>query len=176
MAVVSALEKAGLKAVLSGGGCASIYTSGAYQSVDLDFVLQGPGRPAQLDKAMATVGFTRSADQYFHPQARYYVEFPPGPLGIGSDYRIKPAEMRTATGRIFLLSPTDSCRDRLAGFYFWNDRQGLDVAVRIAARHRVDLDRIRRWSERERDLPRFEIFLEELERFRRRARRPRSSS
>ncbi len=175
MAVASALEKAGLRAVLSGGGCASIYTSGSYQSVDLDFVLQGPGSPAQLDKAMESVGFTRSADQYFHPQARYYVEFPPGPLGIGSDYRIEPREIRIPAGRMLLLSPTDSCRDRLAGFYFWNDRQGLDVAVRIAARHRVDLEKIRSWSEHERALSRFEIFLEELERFRRRARRRRRS-
>jgi hypothetical protein len=57
MAVASALEKAGLRAVLSGGGCASIYTSGSYQSVDLDFVLKGPGSPAQLDKAMAGLSF-----------------------------------------------------------------------------------------------------------------------
>jgi hypothetical protein len=118
MAVATALEKAGLRAVLSGGGCASIYTSGAYLSVDLDFILQEPGSPTQLDEAMATTGFTRSADQYFHPHSRYYVEFPPGPLGIGSDYRIEPSETRSATDRMFLLSPTDSCRDRLAGFFF----------------------------------------------------------
>jgi len=70
-----------------------------------------------------------------------------------------------------MLSPTDSCRDRLAGFYHWNDRQGLDVAVRIAARQNVDMKKIKDWSQRERAVPRFEAFLEELERFRRRSRR-----
>ena len=169
-AIALALERAGLRGVLSGGGCASIYTRGLYQSVDLDFILQGPGTQEQLDAAMASVGFTRRASQYFHPRARFYVEFPPGPLGIGADYRIEPVEIRSGRARLLLLSPTDSCRDRLAGFYHWNDRQGLEVAVRIAARQNVDIDKIRRWSERERALPRFEVFLKELERFRRRSR------
>lgn len=169
--IALALERAGLRGVLSGGGCASIYTRGLYQSVDLDFILQGPGTQKQLDVAMASVGFTRRDSQYFHPQARFYVEFPPGPLGIGADYRIEPVEIRSGGARLLLLSPTDSCRDRLSGFYHWNDRQGLEVAVRIAARQNVDIEKIRRWSEQERALPRFEVFLKELERFRLRSRR-----
>jgi hypothetical protein len=80
-------------------------------------------------------------------------------------------EIRSGGARLLLLSPTDSCRDRLAGFYHWNDRQGLEVAVRIAARQDVDIEKIKRWSERERALPRFEVFLEELKRYRRRSRR-----
>lgn len=167
-AIAAALESKGLRAVLSGGGCASIYTAGRYQSVDLDFILQGPGTQPQLDEAMASAGFTREETQYFHPHARYYVEFPPGPLSIGADYRIEPIEVHWRGRRLRLLSPTDSCRDRLAGFYYWNDRQGLDVAVRIAARHEVDMDKIQEWSQRERALPRFRSFLEELARFRRR--------
>jgi len=170
-AVAAALEGKGLRAVLSGGGCASIYTAGMYQSVDLDFIIQGPGTQRQLDEAMASVGFIRRETQYFHPHARYYVEFPPGPLGIGADYRIEPVELRSRGRRLLMLSATDSCRDRLAGFYHWNDRQGLDVAVRIAARQDVDMKKIKSWSQQERAVPRFEVFLEELERFRRRPRR-----
>ena len=170
-AIAGALEHGGLRAVLSGGGCASIYTRGIYQSVDLDFILQGPGTQKQLDAAMASVEFVRRENQYFHSQARFYAEFPPGPLGIGADYRIEPVEIRSGGARLLLLSPTDSCRDRLTGFYHWNDRQGLEVAVRIAVRQDVDIEKIRKWSEQERALPRFEVFLEELERFRRRSRR-----
>jgi hypothetical protein len=171
LAVSAALARRGVRAVLSGGGCASIYTSGRYQSVDLDFIIQGPGTQGQLDEAMASIGFARSGTQYFHSLSRYYVEFPPGPLGIGADYRIEPVEIRSGKTRLRLLSPTDSCRDRLAGFFHWNDRQSLEVAVRIAGSGRVDLEKIRTWSEQERALPRFEVFLEELERFRRRRRR-----
>jgi len=169
--VTAALEDKGLRAVLSGGGCASIYTGGLYQSVDLDFILQGPGTQRELDEAMTSIGFARKGTQYFHPLARYYVEFPPGPLGIGSDYRIEPVEVVSRGRRLRMLSSTDSCRDRLAGFYHWNDRQVLEVAVRIAARKRVDMEKIRAWSKRENALPRFHVFLEELERFRRRSRR-----
>jgi hypothetical protein len=168
--IAMALERAGLRGVLSGGGCASIYTRGLYQSVDLDFILQGPGTQKQLDAAMASIEFVRRENQYFHSQARFYVEFPPGPLGIGADDRVEAVELRAGEARLLLLSPTDSCRDRLAGFYHWNDRQGLEVAVRIAARQDVDIERIRTWSEKERALPRFEVFLVELERFRRRSR------
>ena len=169
--VAAALEGKGLRTVLSGDGCASIYTAGMYQSVDLDFIIQGPGTQRQLDEAMASVEFIRRETQYFHPHARYYVEFPPGPLGIGADYRIEPVELRSRGRRLLMLSATDSCRDRLAGFYHWNDRQGLDVAVRIAARQDVDMKKIKSWSQQERAVPRFEVFLEELERFRRRPRR-----
>ena len=174
--VGAALEAKGLRAVLSGGGCASIYTNGAYQSVDLDFILQGPGTQKQLDEALGSIGFARREAQYFHPRARYYVEFPPGPLGIGGDYRIESVEVLSAGRRLLMLSPTDACRDRLASFFHWNDRQGLEVAVRIAARCRIDIDMVRAWSERERALPRFQIFLEELARFRRRSRRRSSRS
>lgn len=157
--------------MLSGGGCASIYTAGMYQSVDLDFIIQGPGTQKQLDQAMASIGFLRRQTQYFHSDSRYYVEFPPGPLGIGADYRIEPVEVRSRGRKLLMLSPTDSCRDRLAGFFHWNDRQGLEVAVRIAARRPVDIGKIRVWSEQENALPRFGIFLEELKRYRRRSRR-----
>jgi len=47
------------------------------------------------------------------------------------------------------LSATDSCRDRLAAFYHWNDRQALALAVEIARTHPVDLGLIREWSARE---------------------------
>ena len=47
----------------------------------------------------------------------------------------------------------------------------LEVAVRIAARQNVDMKMIKDWSQRERAVSRFEAFLEELERFRRRSRR-----
>jgi hypothetical protein len=39
--------------------------------------------------------------------------------------------------------------DRLAAFYHWRDRQGLDQAVLVAAQQVVDLDEIERWSVRE---------------------------
>ena len=56
------------------------------------------------------------------------------------------------------LSAKDSCRDRLAAFYHWRDRQSLETAVLIALRHRVNLRKIREWSIEEGALESFEEF------------------
>lgn len=174
--VGDALGKAGIRAVLTGGACASIYTAGLYQSSDLDFVIQGGARQVELELAMASVGFQRQGDRYVHPLARFYVEFPPGPLAIGADYGIEPIELPLRRGKIRTLSATDSCRDRLAAFLHWKDPQNLRTAVTIALRNSVDLEAIRSWSVGEGAKEGFERFLQELERVRiRKASRGRAS-
>lgn len=166
--MAEALEKAGIRAVLTGGACAAIHTAGGYFSEDVDFVLQSEPSQRGLDEVMASIGFHRRRDQYFHPTTRFFVEFPAGPLGIGRDLAVKPIQRRIGgTGpAIRLLSATDSCRDRLAAFYHWNDRQSLDAAVRIGLRNRININRIRAWSARESASARFQQFLRELARAR----------
>jgi hypothetical protein len=161
-AVAGALHGAGIRAVLTGGACATIYSEGAYQSEDLDLILLSSTTQKALDQAMAKLGFARRRDSYEHPDSSFFVEFPRGPLSIGSDLSVKPAEMVISGVRVVLLSATDSCRDRLAAFYHWKDRQSLQAAVAIAARRAVDLDQIRSWSEIEGASPNFEEFLLEL--------------
>lgn len=149
LCVGEALEAAGIRAVLTGGACASLYSGGLYQSSDLDFIIQGSVSSERLDRALAVVGFLRKGHHYEHREAPFLVEFPAGPLAIGKDFRIEPAEYRIRKAKILALSSTDSCRDRLAAFYHWRDRQSLKVAALIARRHKVDLDLLRRWSEQE---------------------------
>jgi hypothetical protein len=79
-------------------------------------------------------------------RVRFFVEFPPGPLAVGGDHRIRPVARLVARRRILMLSATASCRDRLAAFYHWNDRQSLAVAGWIALRTRVGRRALRRWS------------------------------
>ena len=160
--VGDALRRHGIRAILTGGACASLHSGGAYVSADMDFILLGHVTQAALDAAMGSVGFRRRADRYLHSRARFYVEFPRGPVAIGGDYRIKPVEHRLSRARALVLSPTDSCRDRLAAFYHWNDRQSLAVAVAIARRNRVKLAAIHRWSVTEGAEHRFDEFLAEL--------------
>lgn len=163
-AVAAALEKAGIRAVLTGGGIAAIHTRGDYKSDDLDFILQSAPKRAQLDEALVTIGFKRVGDHYEHPATHFFLEFPRGPLSIGRDFGIRPVEVKAGRGKVLALSPTDSCRDRLAAFYFWNDRQSLDVAVSTALKERLDLGVIRRWSEDEGMVERFDEFERELKR------------
>lgn len=160
--VAEALSEASIRAVLTGGACATIYSGGKYQSEDLDLILQSSPTQKGLDQAMARAGFVRHGDSYDHPGTQFFVEFLRGPLSIGSDLSVKPAELPIAGVRVVLLSATDSCRDRLAAFYHWKDRQGLRAAIAVAVRHPVDLERIRSWSVREGAGRGFEEFVEEL--------------
>ncbi len=170
MHVGNALRRHGIHGVLTGGACASLHTGGVYHSVDVDFILSGRVTQAQLDAAMAEVGFVRKGDHYVHPRVRFYVEFPRGPLAIGADHRVHPVERRSGTVRSLTLSATDSCRDRLAAWYHWNDRQSLEVAVAIALRNRIRLPAVRDWSHEEGFEDRFEEFLAAVREARRRRR------
>lgn len=164
LAVGRALADHGIRAVLTGGACASLHAAGRYLSDDLDFVLVGRVQAADLDRAMASLGFVRETNRYVHPRSDFWVEFPRGPLAVGADLDVEMVEIRGRGGLVLALSPTDSCRDRLAAYYHWNDRQSLAVAAAIAARHDVDLERIRRWSEGEGHAGRFQEFEVEIAR------------
>ncbi len=165
-----ALTSAGIRAVLTGGACASLYSRGKYKSADLDFIIQSTVSRAELDAAMAAIDFRRVGDHYEHPVAAFFVEFPAGPLAIGEDLRVQPVEYQIRHFGVLALSATDSCRDRLAAFYHWSDRQALKAAVAIARVRPVRIESIRRWSAREGALDSFDEFLAALEMARRRSR------
>lgn len=63
---------------------------------------------------------------------------------------------------IKMLTPTDSIKDRLASFYHWNDKQGLEQALAIFLEipERIDLKEIERRSIEKNHLKNFKIFLE----------------
>jgi hypothetical protein len=170
VAVGDALRRAGIRGVLTGGASAHLYAEGAYTSADVDFVLAEPPTKAALDVAMAPLGFKRDRDRYIHSKTSYYVEFPRGPLGIGEDFSIRPVWRSRHGARTLVLSATDACRDRLAAYFHWNDRQSLNVAVAIAIRNRVSLAKIRQWSRKEGYSERFGVFTAELGRERAAAR------
>jgi len=158
--VALALEREGLRAVLTGGACASLYSGGACQSSDLDFILLNVVHEDRLKRAMGSIGFAPRGGHFVRPGLPFFVEFPQGPLAIGRDVRIEPVLIRVRGAGVPALSATDACRDRLAAFYHWGDRGSLKAAVAIARRNRVDLKVIRAWSEGEEAAREFEEFLE----------------
>lgn len=166
IAVGDALRRAGIRAVLTGGACASLYSGGVYASLDADFILSESITVAQVDRALAPTGFRRRGDRYVHAAVPFFVEFPAGPLAIGADLGIRPVWQAKGRARTLALSPTDACRDRLAAFYHWNDRQGLAAAAAIAVRHRVTVRTIREWSRREGHEAGYAIFRTEVSRLR----------
>lgn len=168
--VSRALHAHGIRAVLTGGACASLHARGGDLSRDLDYIIQGRVTRAEVETALASVGFTRHGASYAHPRTAFFIEFPAGPLAIGDDDLVEPVVVRVGRASVLSLSPTDSCRDRLAAFYHWNDRQSLDVAVMIARHHRLDMRAIREWSLREGHPAAFAEFLAAARAARRRRR------
>lgn len=164
LAVGGTLAAYGIRAILTGGACASLHSDGRYVSNDLDFVLEGRVLPGELDEAMAALGFVRETNRYVHPRSRFWVEFPRGPLGVGADLGLVPVRLGEGAESTLALSATDSCRDRLAAFYHWNDRQSLATAVAIARRREIDHDLIRQWSVKEGHASRWEEFRREVAR------------
>jgi hypothetical protein len=161
-AIVSdALTKAGITAVLSGGGAVSVYSKNEYQSDDLDFIT--PADSGRLAEIMTKLGFVKQG-RHFEPNTYYLVEFPPSPLMIGERYvdyqectvqKIGELELR-------ILTPTLCVMDRLAGFYHWNDRQNLDQGVTVAKRHPIDFKEVRSWSRKEGQMIKYQEVIDRL--------------
>lgn len=171
-AVGDALRRRGITAVLTGGACATVFSGGAYQSLDVDLVIVGSARQSDVDAAMAGLGFSRQGNRFVHPDSPFFVEFPRGPLAIGADHAIRPVPLSVGRARTLSLSATDSCRDRLAAFYYWDDLGSLDAAVAIAVRNRVSMEKVRAWSESEGMSEKYDRFRAALRQRRADRRRP----
>lgn len=162
LAVGGALRQHGVRAVLTGGACVSIYTDGAYVSRDVDFVIQNAPTQVQVDGGLSELGFRRDGDRYVHQEVSFHVEFNPGPLAVGGDFNIRPVELPAPDGPVLALSATDICKDRLAAFYHWTDHQSLTQAVAIASRQQLDLAGLRRWSREEGKQNEFDEFMKQI--------------
>lgn len=95
------LSKAGIDSVLVGGAVVAIYSAGAYRSGDLDFV-SGKGMRPKIQTVLESLGFQSVRSRHFeHPACPHLIiEFPPGPVSIGDDYNIKPAEVEVGGQRL----------------------------------------------------------------------------
>ena len=94
--VCAELRKHDIPVVLSGGSCVSIYSQEKYVSMDLDFVNQAFTKRTRIKAVMESLGFNEENRYFRHPQAKFLVEFPPGPLGVGDEpvKQIDPARQR----------------------------------------------------------------------------------
>lgn len=153
--VSSALEREGIVATLSGGAAVSIYSDNRYISEDLDFVTIAPFEP--LRAALEPLGFrhtgTPRLSVFEHPKTRWYLEFPPAPLGFGSTY-VDPAQCElvdTGLGTLRIITPTQSVMDRLIAAAAWNETQSLEQALLVAEnqRKKIEWKELDRWILRE---------------------------
>jgi len=158
--VQSYLRQQGIDVVLSGGAVVAIYTSGEYVSQDLDFVNRYSASRKLIGNAMEELGFQDAGKHFEHPESKYYVEFPPGPLSIGEEHVINIDEIKMETGLLRIISPTDCVKDRLAWYYHSGDKQCLSQAVMVSRDREIDIKEIKRWSEGEGKSKEFEKIAE----------------
>ncbi len=153
------LEGEGIRSVLVGGAVVAIYTEGLYRSGDLDMVPDEIGRQ-RLKEVLAAIGFQQTKSRYFkHPACQHlFLEFPRGPVEIGEQFPVVPEEIEVEGRTLRLLSPTDSVKDRLAGYIHWKSRANFDQALLICRRQkgRIDLKAVGEWCATEGALAAFE--------------------
>lgn len=121
--VQSHLQKHQIDVVLSGGAAVGYYSRNKYISVDLDLVNTLSTPRKFLVQAMGEIGFSEENRYFIHPETKFMIEFPPGPLSIGAEPVIRIDLIEVSSGLLRIISATDCVKDRLSAFYHWGDRQ-----------------------------------------------------
>jgi hypothetical protein len=83
-------------------------------------------------------------------------------LAVGDEPVKEIVLITTETGTLRIISPTESVKDRLAAFYFWKDLQSLDQAVLVSMHRPIDIKEVKRWSLKQREEEKFNIFLDKI--------------
>jgi len=156
------LKEHEIDSILVGGACVSIYSQNRYQSYDLDYVIYEDIK--KVAKALKELNFEKKGKYFINPNCKYYVELVSPPVFVGNEPIHHFENHRTSLGTIKMLTPTDSVKDRLASFYHWNDRQSLDQAIAICLEcpKKISISKIKKWSEKENHLQKFDVFLQKL--------------
>lgn len=74
------------------------------------------------------------------------MEFVSPQAAVGNAYVREFGSVETRFGKIKLLLPVDSLKDRLSAFYHLNDRQGLEQAINSCLGQNDDHTEVERWS------------------------------
>lgn len=152
------LRDNGVVNVLTGGACVSIYTNNRYQSYDLDFVNIEEVPISRITSILKEIGYEEKGRIYINKNVKYSVDILSPPLSVGEEKIVSVNTIKIDDMELKLLTPTDSIKDRLAAFYFWDDRQALEQALMIQAENEVDYADIEEWSKSEGELDKFNYF------------------
>ena len=109
---------------------------------------------------MKELGFVEKQKYFKHNACPWFIEFVSPPVAIGDQPVHKFNKVETCLGTIKMLLPVDSVKDRLANFYHWNDKQGLEQAINICLEQEIDLNELEKWSKGEKQLKKFNVFIE----------------
>jgi len=143
------LREKGIEVVLSGGAAVSFYSKDQYVSKDVDLVCVFFPKRTKIIGLMAGKGFHEEGLYFKHPDTQFIVEFPTGPLAVGEEPVNQINQYSLSTGDLRIISPTDCVKDRLLGFFHWDDRQCLSQAVLVTQLNEIDIKEVERWAKGE---------------------------
>jgi hypothetical protein len=156
------LKEKGVEVVLSGGASVAIYSNHMYVSKDIDFVDRYFMDHEAVREVMIELGFERVGKHYHHSDTDYYIDFVSGPPSIGREPISEIVELSLGTGTVRVITATDCVRDRLAAFFYFDDRQALEQAILVAQANEVDLEVIAKWAQDEAEVEKYEEFARRL--------------
>ncbi len=154
------LRNNGIDTVLVGGACVTIYSKNRYQSYDLDFATYQDMKAVK--QAMAQLNFYPEGRHFSHKDCPWIVEFVSPPIAVGDQPIDKFKDKKSKLGTIRMLRPEDSVKDRLASYFHWNDRQGLEQALSICIEAKIKIEELRKWAALEGQTSKFEEFEQKL--------------
>ena len=99
---------------------------------------------------------------HYKPDCPYFLEFVSPPVAVGDQLVHQFKTLFTPFGQVELLTPIDCIKDRLAGFFYWQDRQALEQAVMVFQDQKVNLEEIENWAKTENYLDKFQEFKNSL--------------
>ncbi len=120
-----------------------------YQSYDLDFIERYSSNRKKISNVMIELGFFEENRYFKHKDTNYFVEFPSGPLSIGSEPVKEIEELSFSTGILLIISATECVKDRLAAYFYWDDKQSLEQALLVSKENKINYQEIQRWLESE---------------------------
>ena len=60
------------------------------------------------------------------------------------------------------MTPEDCVKDRLAAYFFWNDKQSLEQAVMVIKRNKINLSKIKKWAREQEELEKYKAFIQKI--------------
>ncbi|MCL2389379.1 MAG: hypothetical protein FWC85_03240 [Elusimicrobia bacterium] len=156
------LQENKIEVVLVGGACVSIYTDNKYLSNDFDLVCDTTLK--EIEPVLLKIGYKRKGRLFVNENSDFVVDFVPPPVMVGQEHITRKETIKTKFGKLNLLTPTDCLKDRLAGFYFWQDPQSFEQALLIYKdqKKKVDLKDIEKWSNAQNAKDKFKLFIDKI--------------
>lgn len=152
------LRKQGMRPVLVGAAAAAIYVP-SLSSDTLEFVVP-EYHVDVVEKLMKSIGFqSRELRSFRSDTAPVEIIFLAPPVTVGDELVDVFQTVKSKTGPLTLLTPTDCVRHRLAQWYRFGAEEALREAIAVAKVHTVNYEMIRRWSEREWSEEKYKEFL-----------------